>query len=193
MTHAAAAAVAALALGAPACGGGDPQERARAHYEDYRVAERERSEAEAELRKSFGEIARGAAARDRVGVSAAAEHGRRTASQIRTLLDAEIEAAVAIAAYEPAAEHARALEAALRRSGAGLEAIEEQLAIALRDPFLDEPGNERRVSELSARSLDHSVPAAFARRRAARAVALALDVEPPFDVMFDFPAADSPG
>lgn len=191
MIHAAAAAaVAALSLGAAACGGGDPQERATAHFEAYRAAEQERSEAEAELRKAFGEIARGAGERDRVAVTAAAGRGREAAARIGELLDDEIEAAAAIAAYEPAAEHARALEQALRRSGIGLEAVEEQLAIALRDPFLDEPANERQVSRLSARSLDHSVPAAFARRRAARALALALDVEPPFDVMFDFPAAE---
>lgn len=189
MTHAAAAA-AALSLGMPACGGGDPQERARGHFEDYRVAEQERSEAEGELRRAFGEITRGAGDRDRLGVSAAAERGRHTASRIRELLGAQIEAAAAIAAYAPAAEQARALEAALRRSRVGLEAVEEQLAIALRDPFLDEPANERQVSRLSARSLDHSVPAAFARRHAARALALALDVEPPFDVMFDFPASE---
>jgi hypothetical protein len=191
VTHAAAAAAAAaLSLGASACGGGDPQERARGHFEDYRAAEQQRSEAEAGLRKAFGEVARGAADRDRLGVSAAAERGLRSASQIRELLDAEIEAAAAIAAYEPAAKDARALEAALRRSGVGLEALAKQLTIALRDPFLDEPANERQVSRLSARSLDHSVPAAFARRHAARALALVLDVEPPFDVIFDFPAED---
>ena len=182
---AAAAAVAVLAVAASACGGGSA-ERARAHFGDYQVAQEERGRAEGALNQAFRELARGT---DRASVVAAAERGRTTAARIRRLLDREIEAAAALAAYEPASEHAQALERALRRSGEGLRALEEQLAIAIRDPFLDQPANANRANRLSAKTVSLSVSAAFARRRAAHAVALALGVEPPVDVMFDFPTS----
>ena len=181
---AAAVTVAVLAVAASACGGGGSAERARAHFGDYRVAQEERGRAEGALNQAFRELAQGT---ERASVVAAAERGRTTAARIRRLLDREIEAATAIAAYQPAREHAQALERALRRSGEGLRAVEEQLTIAIRDPFLDQPANANRVSRLSAKTVRLSVSGAVARRRTAHAVALALGVEPPVDVMFDFP------
>jgi hypothetical protein len=181
--RAAAAAVAVLAVAASACGGSSA-ERPIGHFGDYRVAQEERGRAERALNQAFRELTQGT---DRVSVVAAAERGRTSVARIRRLLDREIEAATAIAAYEPAREHARALAKALRRSGEGLRPLEELLAIAIRDPFLDQPANANRVSRLSAETVRLSVSAAFARRRAAHAVALSLGVEPPVDVMFDFP------
>ncbi|MEX2210366.1 MAG: hypothetical protein WD689_01185 [Gaiellaceae bacterium] len=181
----AATAAVSLCLAAAACGGDDPKERAQARFEEYRVAASGQSDAEQELGKTFRQLARAAGERDPRAVAAAAERGSSTAARMQQLLNAEITAAVAIAEYEPAAEHARALADALRRSGVGLRAVQEQLAIAVRDPLLHERANEEQVRRLSAQSLRHSVPAAFARRRAARELALVLDVEPPFDTMFD--------
>lgn len=172
----AAVAVAALSLAAAACGGDEGKEQARGEFEAYRAASTERTKAENELGKAFREIARAAGKRDRRGVTTAAKRGRTAAAKIDELLEAEIDAAAAMAEYEPAAKDARALIAALRRSGRGLKAVKEQLTIAARDPLLDEPENEEQVRRLSKQSLRLSVPAAFARRRAVTALARALGV-----------------
>jgi hypothetical protein len=180
-----AAVLATLALAG--CGGDDAKETAKAHFGNYAAAEVERSEAEGTLNREFRKLARAAGERDRAGVVAAAERGQATAATIQGFLRTEIEAAARLVDYGPTSQDARTLEHALRQSRDGLRIIEEELAIATRDPFLDDPDNAREISRLARQSTRLSVPAAFARRRATRAIALTLGVQPPFDTSFDVP------
>jgi hypothetical protein len=181
-----AAVLATLALAG--CGGDDAKETARAHFGNYAAAEVERSEAEGTLNRAFREISKAANERNRGAVVAAAKRGQAAATKIHGFLETELAAAVGLVGYGPAGEDARTLERALRQSREGLRVIQEELEIATRDPFLDEPDNAREISRLARQSLRLSVPAAFARRRATRAIALTLGVRPPFDTTFDAPS-----
>ena len=118
---------------------------------------------------------------------AAVGHGKEALATIYDSLALEIAAAVALEGYEPTRVQGRRLEQALRQSRAGARLVDSQLEIAGRDPFLDESKKVREISRLSTESTRVSVPAAFARRRAVRAIAVELGVEPPVDVMFDAP------
>jgi hypothetical protein len=120
-------------------------------------------------------------------VRAAVGRGKHALSEIDASLEIEIGSAEALAAYEPTRDDGRKLADALRRTRAGTKLVDRQLSIASRDPFLDTTANEREVGRLSSQITTTSVAAAFARRRAQRAIALALGVEPPLDVMYDVP------
>jgi hypothetical protein len=183
----AATVLALLAALAGACGGASAEEQARQSFGDYRQADESRSEAEDALGRVFREISRAAGERDRAGVLAAVGHGKEALATIYDSLALEISAAEALEGYEPTRKHGRRLKEALRRTRAGARLVGSQLEIASRDPFLDESENAREISRLSMKSTRVSVPAAFARRRAVRAIAVTLGVEPPVDVIFDAP------
>jgi hypothetical protein len=183
----AAVVLAVLAGLAGACGAASAKEQARQSFGDYQQAEETRSEAENALGRVFRDISRAAGGRDRAGALVAVGHGKEALATIYEALALEIATAEALEGYEPTRVQARRLEEALRRSRAGARLVESQLEIASRDPFLDAAENAREISRLSTESTRVSVPAAFARRRAVRAIALELGVEPPFDFMFDAP------
>ena len=186
--------LAAVAL-VSACGGSSSadEERAKASFGVYRKAEERRDEAETALNRAFREISSAAGARDRAGVMAAVGHGEDAVETIYSTLALEIEAANALADYGPTGEHGNRLRNALRRSRTGAELVDRQLAIARRDPFLDDEANLREIRRLSSESVKVGVPAALARRRAVRAIALKLGVEPPVDVMFDLQRTTTTG
>jgi len=188
--------VAAL-LGAAAlfagCGGSTGEDRAKDSFGVYREAEAGRTEAESALGSVFHDISSAAGAGDRAGVMAAVGRGKQALATIYTSFDVEIDAAEGLAAYEPTREDGGRLRDALRRSRDGARLVDRQLEIASRDPFLDLDVNAREVSRLSSESTRVSVPAALARRRAVRAIALTLGVDPPVDVMFDAPQTNPGG
>ncbi len=62
------------------------------------------------------------------------------------------------------------------------------LEIGKHDPLLEFNANQREVNRLAREAATLSVDGEFARRRADRALALAIGVEPTFDVLFDFGA-----
>ena len=183
----AAVTLAAAALLAAACGGQSAEQHAKERFGAYVQAEQARGRAEDDLRRVFGELARSAGKRDQAGVRAAVGRGKHALSEIDASLEIEIGSAEALAAYEPTRDDGRKLADALRRTRAGTKLVDRQLSIASRDPFLDTTANEREVGRLSSQITTTSVAAAFARRRAQRAIALALGVEPPLDVMYDVP------
>jgi hypothetical protein len=185
MRLAAAAILAVAAILAGACGASSSEQRARDHFGGYREAQEARTEAESALRQVFQDIARAAGERDRAGVLAAAVRGKEALATIYASLAEEIAAADRLAGYGPTLEDGRRLRAALRQTRAGTKLVGRQLDIASRDPFLDVGAHEREISRLSFESRRISVPAALARRRAVRALATTLGVEPPLDVMFD--------
>jgi hypothetical protein len=187
----AAALVAAVGL-LSACGGSEAEERAKGSFGVYRTAEAARADAESALDRVFRDISGAAGARDRAGVMAAVGRGKQALADIYASLEIEIDAAEALARYRPTRREGTRLRDALRRSRDGAKLVDRQLDIASRDPFLDLDVNAREVSRLSTESIRVSVPAAFARRRAVRAIALTLGVEPPVDVIFDGPKT-SPG
>ena len=179
-------------LGA-ACGGTSAEEQARGHFGEYREAEEARSDAEQALGKVFRDIARAAGERDRTGVLAAAGRGEQALATIERSLAVEIAAAQSLEGYEPTRVDAHRLAEALRGTRAGARIVGDQLEIAARDPFLDVAENAAAIRRLAADSRRVSVPAAFARRRAVRAIAIPLAVEPPVDVIFDAPQTSPTG
>jgi hypothetical protein len=178
--------LAAAALVVAACGAGaGPEEQARESFGEYRDAHAVRGAAELELREVFGDIAMAAGDRDEESIVAAVSRGRDALATIDRSLERELAAAKLLAAYEPTSAEGRKLVDALEQSRVGVGLIARQLDIAVRDPFLDVEANADEIRRLSAESTRISVPAAFARRRAAHAIALALGVKAPDDPMFD--------
>jgi hypothetical protein len=184
-----AAALLAAAVLLAACGGSSPEgeDRAKTSFGIYRKAEDQRKDAESALNRAFRDISTAANARDRVSAIAAVDRGEEAVSTIYSTLAVEVEAADAIADYGPTRDHGERLSTALHRTREGASLIDRQLDIARRDPFLDDAANLQEIRRLSSESVKVSAPAAFARRRAVRAIALKLGVEPPFDVLFDSP------
>jgi hypothetical protein len=172
-----------------ACGGSSSgeEEHAKASFGVYRNAEAQRKDAEGALNHAFRDLSSAAGVRDRAGAMAAVGRGEDALQTIYSALAVEVEAADALAHYGPTRQHGGRLRDALRRTRAGAELVDRQLAIASRDPFLDFAANVQQVHRLSSELLRVAVPAALARRRAVRAIALKLGVEPPVDVLFDLP------
>lgn len=193
MRTVAAAVLAAVAVLGAACGGSSAEGEAKERFGDYRQAEEARSEAENALGQVFRDISRAAGERDQAGVLAAVGRGKQALATISESLEIEIAAAEELASYDPTREDGRRLERALRQSRAGVRLVDSQLGIAGRDPFLDDAANAREISRLSSESIRISVPAALTRRRAVRAIAIILGVEPPVDVIFDAPQTSPSG
>ena len=190
---AALAALAALVFGlvATGCGGTDHQEHARSLYNAYRAAEDSRTDAEEDLRLAFSDISEAAQAQDRDAVVAAAERGQDAVEQIDALIAAELEAADGLAEIESTAPHAKQLSEGLQLSRDSLALVAKELEIALDDPFLET--RKKEVDDLAKQSAQLAVKGELAIRRADRALALALGLEPRLDQMFTTPGPTTTG
>jgi hypothetical protein len=172
------------------CGGsgtGTEDERARGFYNEYRSAEDERTDFEAELRQAFSDIALAAQTRNRAGVLAAVERGRSAAAEIERLLTREIEAADGLAAVKRLAVDADRLKRGLQATGQGLRLFVREFDIAERDPFLDEERNSEEIGRLAQNGVDLAVEGELAIRKADRALARALGLIPRLDRILDNP------
>jgi hypothetical protein len=165
-----------------ACGGSSSAEEL---YGDYRSAEDERESAESRLREAFGDIALAAESRDRAGVLAAVEQAQAAADEIDKLLEDELDAAGALAQTADLAVSAKRLGRGLTDTRESLRLFVQELEIASVDPFLDGADNAQEISRLSRRATELAVRGEGAIRRADRALALALGIEPRIDRSLD--------
>jgi len=173
------AALLVFALAVPAaCGGSSSAEDL---YRDYRSAEDERDSAESDLRQAFADIALASESGDRPAVLRAVEEGRAAAAEIDDLLVGELEAARALADVGELAASARMLERGLVDTREGLQLVVRELEIARVDPFLDDSDNADEVSDLARQATELAVSGELGIRRADRALALALGLEPRID------------
>jgi hypothetical protein len=172
----------AIALAATACGESDHESHARSLYNAYRIAEDSRTDAEEELRQAFADISEAAQSQDREAVLAAALRGQKAVEKIDGLLSAELEAAQGLAEIDSVATHAKQLSDGLEQSRSSLALVGEELQIALDDPFLETRKNE--VDALAKESAELAAKGEIAVRRADRALALALGLEPRIDQIF---------
>jgi hypothetical protein len=181
---AALAALAALvgSLVSTACGGTDHEAHARSLYNAYRTAEDSRTSAEEQLRMAFADISKAAQNQDREAVLAAAQRGQEAVQRIDDLIAAELEAAQGLAEIESVAAHARRLTQGLQQSRDSLALVARELEIALDDPFLE--SRKAEIDDLAKRSTDLAVKGELAVRRADRALAVALGLEPRLDQIF---------
>jgi len=165
------------------CGGSETS--ARDLYGTYRSTEDERDGVEARLRRSFSDIALAAGRRDRGATLAAAARGRAAAGEIERLLVVEIAAAHDLGEFEDLQVDAERLERGLGKSRSAVRLLLVQLEIAARDPFLEQAGNAEEVRDLARRATRLSVDGELAIRRADRALAQTLGIEPRVDVLLD--------
>jgi hypothetical protein len=169
-------------LAIAACGGSDHDSGAQADYRAYRTAEDSRNAAEDRLRRAFADISAAAAHEDRDAVVEAAKRGQAAVDDIDALLTAELEAADGLRGVEEVSVQAAKLAAGLEQTRKSLDLVAQELAIALDDPLLATRGKE--VNALVTRATDLAVKGELAIRRADRAIALALGLEPRLDQMF---------
>jgi hypothetical protein len=174
-----------LASLAAACGNSGHEEHARSLYNAYRTAEDARTDAEEDLRLAFADISSAASKLDRAGVIAAAQRGEGTIQQIDDLIAAELEAADGLAEIESTSAHAKQLSEGLQLSRDSLALVAKELDIAIDDPFLDT--RKKELDRLAKQSADLAVKGELEIRRADRALALALGLEPRLDQMFTTP------
>ena len=175
--------LAALASG---CGGDDTErDRARADYRAYRAAEDARTDVEHDLRRAVSSIGAAASERDRDGVIAAATRGQAAADEIHRLLARELDAAAELTSFEPTSGAGMRLAAGLQTTRRGLEAVESELAIAHEDPFLDNEQNVAEIRRLARQVVILSRDGELAIRRADRAIALELGLDPRPDSMLE--------
>ena len=169
-------------LFASACGGSGHEDHARSLYDAYRTAEDARTDAEEELRLAFADISSAAQKLDRAAVIAAAQRGQDAVEKIDDLIGAEIEAAQGLAEIESTAPSAKQLAEGLQLSRDSLALVAQELEIALDDPFLDT--RKKELDDLAKESTDLAVKGELQIRRADRALAEALGLEPRLDQMF---------
>jgi hypothetical protein len=167
---------------ASACGSSGHEEHAQSLYNAYRTAEDARTEAEEDLRQAFADISSAAQKRDRAGVIAAAKRGQDAVQKIDDLIAAELEAADGLAEIESTAAHANQLSEGLQLSRDSLALVAKELEIAIDDPFLER--RKKELDKLAKQSADLAVKGELEIRRADRALALALGLEPRLDQMF---------
>jgi hypothetical protein len=170
-----------LALVGAGCGTGDGNERARDLYGAYRSAEDQRDGAEARLRRAFGDIAAAAEIRDRDSSLAAVERGRAAVADIDRLLGRELEAALGLEAFEDVSREATRLGQGIRTTRASLRLFSRELDIAALDPFLGDKANVDEIRRLARRAANLAVTGELEIRRAERAIAVALGLEPRVD------------
>jgi hypothetical protein len=156
-------------------------------YQTYRQLEDARNTAENDLRQAFADINDAAVAKDRDGVSAAANDGLEAVDAIDAALVAEIDAARELQQVEKLAAEARKMEQGLLDSRSSLDYFRQQLQIALEDPFLETKGNVEKVGELAKTGADLAVKGELAVRKADREIAEALGLEPRRDQVLDNP------
>ena len=181
---AAAGALVVLAWGllAAACGTTDHEAHARSLYNAYRTAEDSRTDAEEDLRLAFRDIANAAQAQDRDAVLEAAQRGQDAVDQINDLITAELEAAQGLEEIDSVSAHAKQLSDGLRLTRSSLALIAKELTIALDDPFLET--RKKEIADLATETADLADKGELTIRRADRALALALGLEPRPDQMF---------
>ena len=181
---AALAAIATLACGllATACGSTDHEAHARSLYNAYRTAEDARTDAEEQLRLAFRDISNAAQAQDRDAVLEAAQRGQDAVEQIDDLIAAELEAAQGLSEIDSVSAHGKQLSEGLRLTRSGLALIAKELTIALDDPFLET--RKKEIADLATEPADLADKGELTIRRADRALALALALEPRPDQMF---------
>jgi hypothetical protein len=167
---------------AAACGSTDHEAHARSLYNAYRTAEDSRTDAEEQLRLAFGDISNAAQAQDRDAVLEAAQRGQDAVEQIDDLIAAELEAAQGLSEIDSVSAHGKQLSEGLRLTRSGLALIAKELTIALDDPFLET--RKKEIADLATESADLADKGELTIRRADRALALALDLEPRPDQMF---------
>jgi hypothetical protein len=172
----------AIGLAATACGESNHESHARSLYNAYRIAEDSRTDAEEELRQAFTNISEAAQSQDREAVLAAALRGQQAVEKIDGLLSAELEAADGLAEIDYVATHAKQLSDGLEQSRNSLALVGEELQIALDDPFLET--RKKEVDDLAKESAELAAKGELAVRRADRALALALGLEPRVDQIF---------
>ena len=165
-----------------ACGGSGHEDHAHSLYDAYRTAEDARTDAEEELRLAFADISSAAQKLDRAAVIAAAQRGQDAVEKIDDLIGAEIEAAQGLAEIESTAPPAKQLAEGLQLSRDSLALVAKELEIALDDPFLDT--RKKELDDLAKESTDLAVKGELQIRRADRALAEALGLEPLLDQMF---------
>lgn len=170
---------------AAACGSSGHEEHARSLYNAYRTAEDARTDAEEDLRLAFADISSAASKLDRAGVIAAAQRGQDAVQKIDDLIAAEVEAADGLAEIESTAGHAKQLSEGLQLSRDSLALVAKELDIAIDDPFLDT--RKKELDRLAKQSADLAVRGELEIRRADRALALALGLEPRLDQMSTTP------
>jgi hypothetical protein len=173
--------LAVSAIAAAACGGGSADQRARDLYRSYRSAEDQRTAVEAELSQAFVDIAAAADTRRRTQSLAAVDRGREAAREIERLLGLELKAAVGLAAFENVAADAGRLREGIETTRASLRLFAQELDVAARDPFLTQRADVRQIRDLSRRAARLAVTGELRIRRADRAIALALGLEPRLD------------
>jgi hypothetical protein len=173
-----------VVLVAGACGRGE-DEADRDLYRAYRAAEDDRDGHEAELRQAFLDIAAAAERDDRDSALAAVANGEEAAGEIDAVLADELETAGAMREREGLSSEAGRLERGLLTTREALGLIRRQLAIAERDPFLERPRNAREVRSLAGRAADLSVEGELLVRRADRALAREVGIEPRSDPFLD--------
>jgi hypothetical protein len=184
--------IAVLALAAPACGGTDDTERAQDLYRAYRAAEDERTGAEARLRQAFADIAAAAEKRDPASSLAAVGRGRQAVTDIEGLLRSELEAADSLAAFEDVSSNAANLRDGIETTSASLGLFSKELDIAALDPFLADKANADEIRRLARRAAKLAVEGELDIRRADRAIAVALGLEPRFDPAVEAETATVP-
>jgi hypothetical protein len=184
--------IALLALAAPGCGGTDEIERGRDLYRAYRAAEDERTGAEARLRQAFVDIAAAAETRNRASSLAAVGRGRQALADIDELLRRELEAADGLAAFEDVSRNAAGLRDGIETTRASLRLFSEEFDIAARDPFLTEEANAAKIRTLARRAAKLAVAGELEIRRADRAIAIALGLEPRLDPALEAETATAP-
>ena len=167
---------------ASACGGSGHEEHSQSLYNAYRTAEDARTEAEEDLRLAFADISSAAQKLDRAGVIAAAQRGQDAVQKIDDLIAAELDAADGLADIESTAVHAKQLTEGLELSRDSLELVSKELEIAIDDPVLET--RKKEIDKLAKQSADLAVKGELEIRRADRALALALGLEPRLDQMF---------
>ncbi len=176
----------AVLAGATACGDDPPAPGVEA-YNNYRELEDARNEAESQLRQSISDINEAAVAEDREAVRAAAEDGLDAVKAIDKALEAEIEAAQEMGEVAKIAGDANDLENGLMDSRKSLDYFTQMLNIALDDPFLEAEGNREKVGSLATEGTNLAVQGELAVRKADRAIAIALGLEPRQDQVLDNP------
>jgi hypothetical protein len=184
MRLAGAAVLVALALGGAACGG-DSQAEARDLYRAYRAAHEERIVHERDLRSAIADLAAAAGERDRATALAAIGRGEDAVREIDRLFERELDAAAKLTTFSTYERDASRLERGLRTSREGLALAARELAIGRADPFLERRRNRVEVNRLARAERDLIVEGELERRRADRALAVALGLEPHFDPLFD--------
>ena len=167
---------------AAACGSTDHEAHARSLYNAYRTAEDSRTDAEEQLRLAFRDIANAAEAQDRDAVVEAAQRGQDAVDQIDDLIAAELEAAQGLSEIDSVSAHGKQLSEGLRLTRSGLALTAKELTIALDDPFLET--RKKEIADLAMESADLADKGELTIRRADRALALALGLEPRPDQMF---------